>query len=72
MRKLTPANPAKRTQKALVKSCGEAQCFLSIHGTFYNFFHLGRNLCSSPAIHRELLRQKFAEWDEIVQLNPAA
>jgi putative transposase len=46
------------------KSVGEAQRFLSTHSAIYGFFHPGRNLCSAPVYH-ELLRRKFAEWNEI-------
>jgi putative transposase len=53
------------------KSAGEAQRFLSTHAAIYSFFHPGRNLCSAP-VYRELLRRKIDEWDEIIQLKPAA
>jgi putative transposase len=53
------------------KSAGQAQRFLSTHAAIYSFFHPGRNHCSAP-VYRELIRRKIDEWNEIIQLKPAA
>jgi putative transposase len=48
------------------KSQGQAQRFLSCHGTINNLFRLGRHLLKAPN-YRTLRARSFKEWVSCVQ-----
>src|SRR5947208_4986379 len=52
------------------KSPGHAQRFLSIFGVIASFFCPGRHLLAAKN-YREIMRRRFAQWREIVGLQPA-
>jgi hypothetical protein len=51
----------KKTANAAVQIQGQAQRFLSCHGTVNNLFRLGRHLLKAPN-YRTLRAQAFKEW----------
>ena len=52
------------------KSAGHAQRFLSSFGVIATFFRPGRHLLAAQH-YREIMRRRFAQWREIVGLQPA-
>ena len=51
----------RERQMRRFKSAGQAQRFLSVHGTVQNLFRVGRHLVSS-ANHRLLRDRSFSTW----------
>jgi putative transposase len=52
------------------KSPGHAQRFLSVFGVIASFFRPGRHLLAAVN-YREIMRRRFTQWRELVQLRPA-
>jgi putative transposase len=53
------------------KSAGHAQRFLSAFGVVTSHFKPGRHLYTA-AVYREVMKSRFATWDEAVYAQPAA
>ena len=53
------------------KSAGHAQPFLSAFGAINSHFRPGRHLCTA-GVYREMMKHRFAAWDEVVGAQEAA
>src|SRR5882762_1008186 len=53
------------------KSSGHAQRFLSAFGIITSYFHPGRHLCTAR-VYREMLKRRFADWEQVVGAPEAA
>jgi putative transposase len=54
-----------------LKSAGQAQRFLSAFGAITLHFRLGRHLCTA-GVYREMMKRRFAAWEEVVGAQEAA
>ena len=52
------------------KSPGQAQRFLSVFGVIASFSRPGRHLLAAVN-YREMMRRRFMQWRELVDLQPA-
>src|SRR6266403_604115 len=53
------------------KSAGHAQHFLSVFGIITSFFRVGRDLYTANG-YREVMKTRFAVWQEAIYAQPAA
>jgi len=53
------------------KSAGQAQRFLSAFGIITSHFRVGRHLYKAHS-YRELMKSRFAVWEEVIQIKLAA
>src|SRR6266581_4916725 len=53
------------------KSVGHAQRFLSAFGIISSHFRPGRHLCTA-GVYREMMKSRFAAWEEVVGAKEAA
>ena len=52
------------------KSAGHAQRFLSAFGIITSHFRVGRHLCSASS-YREVMKLRFAGWEEVIHRESA-
>jgi putative transposase len=50
------------------KSTGHAQRFLSVYGIVTSHFRVGRHL-STAGFYREMMKRRFATWEEVVGVD---
>jgi putative transposase len=53
------------------KSSGQVQRFLSAFGIIASHFSVGRHLCTA-AVYREIMKCRFAVWEQVVGAPEAA
>jgi putative transposase len=53
------------------KSAGHAQRFLSAFGIITSHFRPGRHLCTA-GVYREMMKRRFAAWEQVVGAPEAA
>jgi len=53
------------------KSAGHAQRFLCVFGIITSFFRVGRHLYGAIG-YREVMKTRFAVWEEAICAQPAA
>ena len=65
--------PTRLREKVMrrFKSAGQAQRFLSAFGIITSHFQPGRHLCTA-GVYREMMKSRFAAWEEVVGAQAAA
>lgn len=65
--------PTRLREKVMrrFKSAGHAQRFLSVFGIITSFFRVGRHLYRANG-YREVMKTRFAVWEEVIGDQPAA
>jgi len=53
------------------KSAGHAQRFLSVFGIIVSYFRPARHLCTA-GVYREMMKRRFAAWEQVVGAQAAA
>jgi putative transposase len=64
-----PARERERRMRGF-KNPGHAQRFLAVFGVIASFFRPGRHLLAAVN-YREIMRRRFAEWRELISMQPA-